>query len=1529
MLKLWARLAILVKKRVRDSIIAKIALVLSLVVVFCTTYLLILPALTISTGNSSSVFQSSESASSQVESPTDDSQKENNQTEASSQASPTDSSQEKKDMSQAGTLTAETSDVTVTVSYEGDTFTEPVQLKVKPVSDTTAIDNKLTSLLSESKQSLSQAHSYDISFITDGGKEVEPSKDVKVSMAFKNDLSTSDDKQAGWKLYHFVDNDVNQVQDLTESTDTDIKETGDGAVESVDFKSNTFSTYTLAGVTYADFSGYLTGAKCTTTPTYTESTKTLTTDIGLSFKISKETLLANDKYALKLPDDTAWPSNLEGSEYQGYDEDNHSLAYNYKFVQQDGKKYIVITFRDDYINGAGENVTGTLNYTATIGSAYRKDDKSYSIKYSDNATVEIPAKEIVPQKDEASYDVKSSKSGKVEYDGDQADLIYTVKVWSDKGTKGDIILKDALSGDNLADIQIGSIEIDSIKKNNESLKNINKTDASDKKSFTMTLPKLNANESYEIKYRYKVKQFPAGKAYAIKNDITLESPEIDNPGNSNSWLTIERNKITKDGKYNSDDNTITWTIEVNENHNDIAGAILKDEFFKKAISLTIERRSDDGKTWISASGSYRLYDANGNKLEEDETDFSKIDHIRFNGEHNHKYHKITYKTKAGSVSKSWNSNPVTQTNTVELDDNGEKSKDTRTVEEGQPQKGGLSKSFVKMTSTSDSHVKELSWKSVISLPGNKKIPKGTEFTDELMARHNDDWDSHYYTKAQLDDIYQKLKDIFGDIEFSVWESGQSTWQFTSYDQISNDKTYRKFKFKLKKEYKGTNDITFEYKSMAANVAVVINYENRLYSDGYNPAVANYRYEPESRITKMDGEEHTSDGKDFQANDTSHTINPDGTISWRVKVNLEDSDETVTVVDQPPANLKLVDFKFGSMNQEQGGDNISITDTSISWGNAYWKAYPNIDMSGTISSEGKIQTTFTAINGTTLKQALNIKNQNTPSALYLVYVFKYTGELPLDDSFTKKLTNKASATIDDIPSGSDEHTQTITITPRQKLTKSGEWHEGSANNPDDVRGVHYKLTLNPDAQDLNANSDTYTVTDTLSYSSGGLNNISYSLLDDTVRLIDSSGNEVKDGWSWKVKEVNEVKDSALIKKSILTVVVPDNQKYTLKYVYGVSGDLVRKQPYTVINTASIEGIKTGSGEATTTWETYSTSGTAKTDRSIVINKVDSDNYRKKLKGAVFAVYKYDDCNNIYNWCDDKYYHRYDDDEVVGYYVSDENGQISISKKLLEEGQYYYEWVPYIDYLPCLGGYYRLSRTASKYNFEDNQLYYVKEVLPPEGYDLPENPEVHYFYYGTSCYDPWQGCDNVVNLAKTGDSFRVENKKIKQTNLTVKKEWLDADGKTTSVVGPDVSVKYKLMQAVITQGKIHSEVYKDSQRVYDNLELNQKNNWKTTFTDLPVEKDGERCFYYVEEYSYPGYDTSYSNGSETSTNPIVMATDSSDGQITIKNRSQKQYELPETGGSGVKMHYVLGAALVLLTTGLIILKAYKTYQAGGDS
>ena len=42
-------------------------------------------------------------------------------------------------------------------------------------------------------------------------------------------------------------------------------------------------------------------------------------------------------------------------------------------------------------------------------------------------------------------------------------------MWSDKGTKGNITLKDTLSGYGLDDVTIDSITIDSIEKNNQSL----------------------------------------------------------------------------------------------------------------------------------------------------------------------------------------------------------------------------------------------------------------------------------------------------------------------------------------------------------------------------------------------------------------------------------------------------------------------------------------------------------------------------------------------------------------------------------------------------------------------------------------------------------------------------------------------------------------------------------------------------------------------------------------------------------------------------------------------------------------------------------------------------------------------------------------------------------------------------------------------------------------------------------------------------------------------------------------------------
>ncbi|MGY3780669.1 Cna B-type domain-containing protein, partial [Streptococcus gallolyticus] len=414
MKNLGTKLASLIKKRVQDSIIAKIALALSLVVVFCTTYLLILPALTISTGNSSSTIQSvgsseditteaSQEASSQVES------KETSDSSTTTSEVTTESS----DSTAAGSLSAETSDVTVTVTYEDNTFSEPVTLKVNPVSDTSAINNKLTSVLSETKQSLAQAYSYDISFVTASGKEVEPSKDVNVSINFKNTVSSSE-LQSGWKLYHFVNNDVNKVEDLTEQTDTTINQDGSDNVTSVDFKSDSFSNYTIAGVTYADFSDYLTGYSYGENSVQKDlATEELTVSLKLTFDINQTDLAKEKHYYLPLPDDTSIGKDIKiGTEYTGRDK-NKVEAFKYQFKKDGSKYYLLITFLDSYVASMGQGVqsTGYINYEAIFGLTHKDSHEDYTVKYSDSVTIKIPSDKITK-----NYDLSTAKVGTVSYD---------------------------------------------------------------------------------------------------------------------------------------------------------------------------------------------------------------------------------------------------------------------------------------------------------------------------------------------------------------------------------------------------------------------------------------------------------------------------------------------------------------------------------------------------------------------------------------------------------------------------------------------------------------------------------------------------------------------------------------------------------------------------------------------------------------------------------------------------------------------------------------------------------------------------------------------------------------------------------------------------------------------------------------------------------------------------------------------------------------------------------------------------------
>ncbi|MGT2959856.1 Cna B-type domain-containing protein [Streptococcus caballi] len=1454
MKRLLEKLAALVKQQIKDNVWARIGLVLSIVVVFCTTYVLVLPALTLTSSSSSSVIQESSPSSIITESSTSTTESSASpsasvsQDPSSKEVSTPDSSTE--DVTQAGSQTADADNVTVKVDYEAGTFSEKVTLKVTPITDNQSLANKIQDVLNDSKQSLLSSYSYDISFVNEAGAEVEPSKEVKVSMNFKNAVESSN-LQEGWKLYHFKDNDVNQVEDLTSDKTTEIKQDGAENVTQVDFQTASFSPYTIAGVAYEDFKPYIVSGSFqgTTTETlHSDGSRTLQTEFKLDYDIPKTELNKTKSYAIELPQDTTWTNVNENQEYTG--KDGARDAYKYRFVQENGKKYIVISFLDSYLANAGDKVYGDLKYTATIGETYRKETGNYEIPFTDKVTITVPSDKIEKKEEpqQAQYDVSSNKWGNVTYDGDNAYLNYTVEVYSNKGSKDVVNLTDTLKVDGF---KIESFEKSSVIRTDSNgitadLTNSTNLNYSNGK-FTTQLPKLSANQKYRITYRYKISGFPAGKSTNIGNGLDLTTPDIPNQHKDNQ-LEVYRNKISKSGSYDKDTNKIKWTITVNENKNDIAGAELKDTMIAQASDVKIT----PSKGAIRTSTGYRFTATDGTR--------------------NTNVYTITYTTDAGEKPNEWGEAAKTVTNTATITDNGENSSTSDTVTGGKGDTGGLDKSFEKMEATADSNIKTLTWKSTIKMPGSGKIPAGAEFEDILRGQDNTNNGEHYFTKDQLDAVYAKLVSAFGsgNFEFSIWESGNSTWQYTPYSQISADKTYSKYKFRLLKDYQGSN-ITLDYQS-TINKSTVIYFTNTISSNGFTKT-ADYKYEETGKVFKMDGDKYAWDGQNYEysLNDTEHEIERGGNLYWIVKVKLNDDTKTVTITDTPPAGLSLIGFRYGEKTSSLNSGDFAVSGGKIYWDNPHWAGGygSDISVSGTIDSTGVVNVTFTAKNGKTLKEILN----NT-GMLYAGFFFE-TDLAPLDSPITKTYTNKASATLDGSPAGEDDHTQKITVKPAQKISKGGSWSN-------DNREVNYKLDINPYAEDLAAGKASYTVTDTLEYQEDLLTNLSYDLKQESVKLYDSNNQEVdKSQWSWTVEKT---KDSSGLYKSVLKLTVPNKQKLRLEYSYTVSREVAAddKTDLSVKNTAEVSGFKTGETENTVsyTWQKMSTSGTAQTTKYFKLTKVDLDNFAIVLPNAVFEVRE----NGT--------------DKVVATYKTAADGTLHITK----DGK---------------------EATNTIEPLEDNKLYYVTEVQAPSGYKLPTNPERYYFYFSETGAAPLNlgnltDLSSAVNLAKQSKSEYVTNKQLPPTtSITVDKKWQNADGSAAERTSGTVTVHLKRVSDIDS-----TPVDIETRTIAYN-----GGKWSTTFDNLPTSGDDEEHYsYFVEEDKVAGYEATYSNSAASSVNASDVTATS--GTITITNKAQKEYNLPKTGGSGIERLMAAGIALAVTAAYVLGYQAFRKYQSGGQ-
>jgi len=339
-------------------------------------------------------------------------------------------------------------------------------------------------------------------------------------------------------------------------------------------------------------------------------------------------------------------------------------------------------------------------------------------------------------------------------------------------------------------------------------------------------------------------------------------------------------------------------------------------------------------------------------------------------------------------------------------------------------------------------------------------------------------------------------------------------------------------------------------------------------------------------------------------------------------------------------------------------------------------------------------------------------------------------------------------------------------------------------------------------------------------------------------------------------------------------LPDGYAMLLSYTYELESNIDTVYPNwrsygyqkgVVTNTASLEGTSYKSAEYRDKYE-YSNAGAGGgvyRDHALTIKKVESGKYYNVLPGAEFKLQQYDGTQFV---------------DVEGKtYTTNEKGQFTIEKSGA-------------DYLT-------------------NTLYRLVEIIPPNGYALPENPEEEavYFYFkdtaDTAHILPTDIPAKAVDLNSQSKQVYVENEP-NLTSVTVEKQWRNSDD-TTLDNPPESSINFDLVQLVSsTPPSSGSSATVKESKTYT---LTAANNWRMVIGNLP-RSNLERTEYYsykiVETTSMDGYKVTYNTESGVVGGYLVM--------VNTKTPEQEEptYELPSTGSPGGTVPYTAGGAAIAL-------------------
>lgn len=447
-----------------------------------------------------------------------------------------------------------------------------------------------------------------------------------------------------------------------------------------------------------------------------------------------------------------------------------------------------------------------------------------------------------------------------------------------------------------------------------------------------------------------------------------------------------------------------------------------------------------------------------------------------------------------------------------------------------------------------------------------------------------------------------------------------------------------------------------------------------------------------------------------------------------------------------------------------------------------------------------------------------------------------------------------------------------------LKKTGEQlylEDGTPSNQ-----VRYYVVINPNGERLleGTGQTTLTLSDTLTVPEGSV----AQLLMETAKVCryDTS----KEHGIGAPLDEEDYKIHYDADTHLLTVEVPDATACVVVYDYQIDRGGSEAVTIQVDNKAELNGVEATSGDFEITLKEQSSSAGVNT-ANFTLYKVNSENYKELLDGALFNLERFDkkeDGSGEYYWQQTSI----TAEGPNGYFITGGDGPVG-------------EII-----LSFLGG-----ENQTRYE----TIYRIKEVKAPDGFEIIDDK---YYYF------VWmeEGVSEEQTIASMDEMFRAAEKEgihlpdvdfipynanhslyvansPTTTSITVEKTWESATGETLTENLP-TEIQVTLYYQTADGQKVK---YPGTDEQLNPVTITpdaDTGDWTHTWTGLPKKHaDGSVYTYTVEETALPGYTASYTyNGGIK------------DGIIEITNTKTTSYVLPETGGMGPVVPAVTGLLLV---------------------